>query len=177
MLRKDLSTEEYRVYVNLCKDGRYRALKVYSDGRRENVSYPRIIVERSIGRSLLPTEDVHHIDENPKNNDISNLEVVDHVEHCTKHGLENSPYKTLGDKIRVSCYICGKSFTITRKQLREKVRNVNRKRRTTECFFCSRECSGKYNTSIQYSRKIEPIGGDISRDPCELGELLSNDNT
>ena len=176
MLRKDLSTEEYKVYVNLCKDGRYRALKVYSDGRRENVSYPRIIVEKSIGRSLLPTEDVHHIDENPKNNDLSNLKVVDHVEHCTKHGLENSPYKAYGDKIKVSCFICGKSFTITKKQLRDKIKNVNCKHKT-ERFFCSRECSGKYGTMIQTSRKIEPIGGNISRDPCELGELLSNDNT
>ena len=176
MLRKDLSTEEYKVYVNLCKDGRYRALKVYSDGRRENVSYPRIIVEKSIGRSLLPTEDVHHIDENPKNNELSNLKVVDHVEHCTKHGLENSPYKAYGDKIKVSCFICGKSFTITKKQLRDKINNVNCKHKT-ERFFCSRECSGKYGTMIQTSRKIEPIGGNISRDPCELGELLSNDNT
>lgn len=176
MLREDLSTEEYRVYVNLCKDGRYRALKVYSDGRKENVSYPRIIVEKSIGRPLLPTEDVHHIDENPQNNDLSNLKVIDHVEHCTEHGLENSPYKAYGDKIKVSCFICGKSFTITKKQLRNKIQNVNCKHKT-ERFFCSRECSGKYGTMIQNSRKIEPIGGDISRDPCELGELLFNDNT
>ena len=176
MLRKDLSTEEYRVYVNLCKDNRYRALKVYSDGRKENVSYPRIIVEKSIGRPLLPTEDVHHIDENPKNNDLSNLEVVDHVKHCTDHRLEKSPYKTFGDKIRVSCFMCGKSFTITKRQLREKVESV-RCKHISSYFFCSRECRGKYGTMIQNSRKIEPIGGDISRDPCELGELFSNDNT
>ena len=176
MLREDLSTEEYRVYVNLCKDGRYRALKVYSDGRKENVSYPRIIVEKSIGRPLLPTEDVHHIDENPQNNDLSNLEIIDHVEHCTEHGLENSPYKIFGDKIRVSCFMCGKSFTVTKRQLRDKVGNVRCKHKSSY-FFCSRECCGKYGTMIQNSRKIEPIGGDISRDPCELGELLSNDNT
>lgn len=129
MLCKELSTDEYKVYVNLGNDGRYRALKVYSDGRKVNVSYPRIIVEKSIGRSLLSTEDVHHIDGNPRNNDITNLEVVDHVKHCTEHSLNNSPYKNINDNIRVSCAMCGKSFLINKKQLKYKVVNVNTKQK------------------------------------------------
>jgi len=175
MLREDLSTKDYKVYVNVCKDGRYRALKYYSDGRRENVSYPRILVEKSIGRSLFPTEDVHHIDGNPKNNDISNLEVLDHVVHCKQHGRENSIYTKYGEEIEVSCFICGKTFTISNLQLRYKINNVRYKNKSGH-FFCSRRCSGKYSAMLQ-SSIIEPIGRDINRDSCELGELLSKDNT
>lgn len=175
MLRKDLSSSEYRVYVNLCKDGRYRALKVYNDGTRQSVSYPRLIVEQSIGRPLLPTEDVHHLDENPSNNDLDNLEIVDHREHTKQHILENSKYNFLDDYIDVTCVICGKSFTISRKSLLEKLSSVRTKHKSDK-FFCSRSCSGKYGKMIQESRQFEPIDRDIYRDPCELGEIFSDDN-
>ena len=175
MLREDLSTPEYRVYVKLCKDGWYRALKVHSDGTRESISYPRLIVEQSIGRPLLPTEDVHHIDGNPSNNELKNLEVVDHREHTRSHSLENSRYSAIEDFVRVTCCVCGKSFTITKHQLIDKDREVRYKHKS-EMFFCSKSCSGKYGVMIQRSRYFEPIGRDISRDPCELGEILSDDN-
>lgn len=60
MLDKYLSNEERRVYVNKCSDGRLRALIVYSDGHKENKSYPRMLMEEKLGRPLTPDEDVHH---------------------------------------------------------------------------------------------------------------------
>lgn len=41
----------------------------------------RVVAEQMIGRSLLPTEQVHHKDENKQNNDPSNLEVVQDIRH------------------------------------------------------------------------------------------------
>ena len=41
------------------------------------VALHRLVVEEHIGRYLLPTEVVHHIDDNPANNDISNLRVYE----------------------------------------------------------------------------------------------------
>lgn len=37
----------------------------------------RYVMEQHLGRYLLPTEVVHHIDENPSNNDIDNLRLFD----------------------------------------------------------------------------------------------------
>lgn len=48
----------------------------------------RIIMEQHLGRKLKSTEIVHHIDGNPQNNDISNLELLNsQSEHAKMHGL------------------------------------------------------------------------------------------
>ena len=45
----------------------------------------RIVAEQKLGRELLPSEIVHHIDGNKRNNDPSNLEVMTQAEHCRIH--------------------------------------------------------------------------------------------
>jgi hypothetical protein len=45
----------------------------------------RLIMERQLGRRLLPTEVVHHRDDNPANNDPSNLELYStNAEHLAE---------------------------------------------------------------------------------------------
>ena len=58
------------IYTN--KDGRTR---VYLKGSKRVISYPRYIMENELGRPLDKTEQVHHIDDNPLNNDSSNLKL------------------------------------------------------------------------------------------------------
>lgn len=46
----------------------------------------RVVMEQHIGRHLLPTEIVHHIDGNPSNNAIENLELLpDNATHRRRH--------------------------------------------------------------------------------------------
>ncbi len=45
----------------------------------------RVVMEEKIGRKLLSTEHVHHIDGNPSNNDINNLELMSNVDHSKLH--------------------------------------------------------------------------------------------
>lgn len=63
------------------KDNRVRTVIKDNNGKWVTKSYPRILMEQSLGRSLEPYEDVHHIDGNTLNNDLSNLELVSHEEH------------------------------------------------------------------------------------------------
>ena len=45
----------------------------------------RLVMEQHLGRYLLPTEVVHHIDGNPRNNDISNLRLyASQAEHIAQ---------------------------------------------------------------------------------------------
>ena len=68
--------------VRAAKPGTYRNVVV--DGKL--VKKHRLIMEQALGRPLLPTEIVHHVDEDPSNNDPSNLEVcASQREHTRKH--------------------------------------------------------------------------------------------
>lgn len=41
----------------------------------------RVVAERKLGRKLKPSEQIHHKDGNPGNNNAANLEVVDKAQH------------------------------------------------------------------------------------------------
>jgi hypothetical protein len=49
--------------------------------------YHRHVMEVFLGRSLLHSESVHHINGNPYDNRIENLEVMTSCAHNTMHGL------------------------------------------------------------------------------------------
>ncbi len=61
--------------------------KVKHDGRivREH----RAIMENFLGRRLSSDEIIHHIDGNPRNNNIENLSIVSRAEHQKIHGLSS----------------------------------------------------------------------------------------
>lgn len=44
-----------------------------------------LVIEREIGRRMLPSESVHHIDHNRSNNDRSNLEMTTRGSHARHH--------------------------------------------------------------------------------------------
>lgn len=149
----------YNVYIN--KDGRTR---VYNKTTHKVISYPRLLMEDKLGRPLLPTEDVHHKDGNPLNNDIDNLEVIDHREHKSKHAKENKRFnrRKYTDK-EMTCPVCRKIFTWTAKQQATyKSRTI--KTAATRKFdrqppCCCKSCAGKYAAMIQYGN-ID-IGGNL----------------
>lgn len=61
--------------------------------RAQSHSYPkvggrhahRVNMEAKIGRPLMPTEIVHHMDENKQSPSIDNLELTDHSAHARLH--------------------------------------------------------------------------------------------
>ena len=85
-------------------------LAVWVDGK--NRAEHRYVMEQHLGRRLETHEHVHHIDGNTRNNEISNLEILNHNEHNRLHmtrmrrdgtitpehfkGLRNNPYGRKG---------------------------------------------------------------------------------
>ncbi len=53
----------------------------------------RLVMEKKLGRFLLITEEIHHLDYNKQNNNPNNLELHNSSSHRTKHNLENNPFK------------------------------------------------------------------------------------
>lgn len=137
----------YGPYIG--KDKRSRCVTVDEQGKMKTVSYPRIVMEAHLGRSLAQGEDIHHKDGNVENNNIENLEVVLHPEHCRSHST-----RYVND-VEVECVYCGRVFTLTPKKQIQRASSTNR---GTHGPFCSRKCSGKYGTDVQRAAKQECLG-------------------
>lgn len=128
--------DEYKIYgPYLCKDGRLR-LVLYDGENRKTLSYPKYLMELHLGRKLLDNEEVHHIDENPINNDISNLEVKDGGQHSRDH-FKNTDIEIL------ECKWCGCIFEAGGKKLKSL---MDSRRKGKFGPFCSRSCAGKWST-------------------------------
>lgn len=65
--------------------GYFRRNKYVGNGIRTMPLLHREIVEKHLGRKLLPKEVVHHIDGNRSNNNLSNLQVMSWSEHSKLH--------------------------------------------------------------------------------------------
>ena len=140
-----LDLSNYNVYQ--CKDGRMRA---YNKTTHSVTSYPRLVAESILGRKLKRTEDVHHIDENPLNNNPDNLEIIDHRIHEALHGGRNRKYYP-EKKI---CPVCKKEFVWNERQQRE---YYSKKR--IRGPYCSRSCAGKVTGPM--ARKQISASGEI----------------
>lgn len=57
----------------------------YPNWKRHVYRY-RLVMEKHLGRILLPTEHVHHKNEDPMDDRLSNLEVLSKSEHHSYHG-------------------------------------------------------------------------------------------
>lgn len=103
-------------------------------GKTKTISYPKALVEVSVGRRLLPNETVdHHNRNHTDDNVVDNLFIRSRSEHASldvvRVTVEN-----------VDCPMCGASFTPSISQ---------RNNHKAAGPFCSRKCSGLYGTEIQ----------------------------
>lgn len=123
------------------KDGRLRLVLIFKN-KRTTISYPKYLMEVHLGRYLKEDETVDHIDGNPLNNNLLNLQVIPRSLHVSLD------VKRIEDQTYI-CVWCNNSFVIEG----SKVRN---RRRNKAGPFCSRSCSGKYGAALQ-NRKIEKL--------------------
>lgn len=122
--------KEY-LYTN--KDGRIRMVIQKDDGTITSKSYPRIIMEKELGRELESYEEVHHIDGDKTNNKLSNLKVINRTDHRKYHATKYQ------NKI-VKCDVCGKEFIWTPSVQSRYYSDL--KRLPNRGITCSKRCAG-----------------------------------
>lgn len=73
--------------------------KKMSDHKKTYVYKHVALMEKKLGRFLTEGEEVHHLDENPKNNTLSNLELRSSEGHAKHHKFwKKSPRTKPGQK-------------------------------------------------------------------------------
>lgn len=87
------------------------------------VLYHRVVMENSINRMLTDDEEIHHIDRNPHNNDISNLQLVTKEEHRKIHSIRLNTY------VELQCPICNNIRTVLKRN------SIDKKQ-----YCCGRHC-------------------------------------
>jgi len=101
---------------------------------RGRVLKHRFVMAKHLDRPLSRNEHVHHINENRKDNRISNLELMSPEEHNRRH----RPCEML----HLICKNCGEPFDRSKRRTRH------------ENTFCSRSCAISYSVP---RRKKKPI--------------------
>lgn len=94
------------------------------DGDRHVLEH-RLVMERHLGRPLLPTEVVHHINEVKNDNRIENLEVMSPGEHVRRHHAK--------PRVTLTCLACGCDFTVKASQAPRRM-------------HCSRACKASHQS-------------------------------
>lgn len=121
-------------------DGRKHVVVTFADGRKSTISYPKYLMEIHLGRKLLTSETVDHIDRDYTNDNFNNLRVIVRSEHARQDALRVK-------KVDIVCALCGIIFS----RSANSVSHASKQRKAGP--FCSRQCAGKYGTSIQHDKK------------------------
>lgn len=135
-------TEIYRSpWFNL--EGYLACTVKYSNGSKRTVLQHREVMEVFLKRRLDRFEFVHHKDENKRNNDILNLEVLSPQDHRREHakGVE---------MVNLRCLLCGSEFN--------RIARYERSNRKSGKVgpFCGRSCAGKWSTGAMSELVDEP---------------------
>ena len=152
-LESPFDIEYVRAYLSRSnKDFRQRVTLIKKDKTGTIISYARYLMSVKLGRYLAEDEEVDHINRDPTDDSIENLQVLTIVDHRLKTSKENECQKDT-----LVCAQCGISFKRpTRIQKYKFPKNV----------FCSKVCNGKFHSITENNRgnsladKIRKINED-----------------
>jgi hypothetical protein len=131
-LEEPYSSKWKRGYLNTNTEGR-KTLSLYNSHKdRTSTQYARYLMSIKLGRFLDKEEHIDHKDNNKKNDDINNLQIL-----SLKENNRKASYKP---PIICICPICGIQFESTKKK-------IGTKTSSTKC--CSVECGYKQMSITQ----------------------------
>lgn len=122
----------------LRSDGRKHVV-LYDGITRKTMSFPRWLLEQRLGRFLVETECVDHINRDFTDNRLENLQLLERREHSSLDAIRLK-------LVDVFCVLCGTPF-------RTSPRGRSKKKAGP---FCSRRCTGLYGAGVQAGAVLLP---------------------
>lgn len=125
-------------------------MTIHDGDKRSTILYSRYLMEKKMGRELSYDETVDHVDEDPTNDSIENLQVISRSENAQKY------HRFIGTQpeiIEITCGGCGKKSM----KLARNIRGNLKKGRGGP--FCGRSCAGRY--SMTGERRTKFIHGTL----------------
>jgi hypothetical protein len=115
-------------------DNRQHVIIIFPDKTRTTVSYPKYLMECYLNRHLdVDLETIDHLDGNPLNSVLSNLQIVPRVKHCMLDVQRNKEQE-------FTCAMCGTIFPLSGKRLHDAFRN---RKKGSPGPFCGKSCASK----------------------------------
>lgn len=125
----------------LRKDGR-KHVCIYFKKKWRTVSYPKYLIELSIGRYLRKNETVDHRNNNFTDDSLDNLQIITRKKHAKLDA------KRVKDIILI-CQVCNQAFTLTANK------RANIKRTTVKSGpYCSKQCAGFASHYLNKYKKL-----------------------
>lgn len=134
-----------------------------TDTKRNSSRYEhREVMEAHLKRKLKRTEIVHHIDGNPVNNDISNLELIEsRSAHASLHGAAAHQAALL----HLTCIECGVKFS------RDGHDERGHRKKGKKGPFCGKPCAGRWSRKQQLSAGLVNLRNTSKNTPvAQLAE-------
>lgn len=109
-----------------------RYINIIDGSKKTTMLYSRYLMQEHLGRTLLPSEHVDHIDEDKTNDNIDNLQILSLSENAKKAALKRLP-----KWVEFICPVCGNSA----KKLKRIVDHNLKMGKAGP--YCGRRCAGK----------------------------------
>ena len=139
--------ENMRLYITTSGDNRKKAF-LYALDRKElkySMSYARYLMCIHLGRILEEFEHVDHINNDPLDDRIENLQILSQKENTQKFNKEVRKGKNMVEML------CNCGIVFIREKRNTHLVNASKKRLNT---FCSKECSHKFGSSLKESKTV-----------------------
>lgn len=141
----------YGPYQN--RETREFVIVYYDDGSKKSISYPKFLVEQSLGVDLGENLTIDHIDRNFHKNNPNNLRIIELNDHLSQDALRVM-------EVEYTCIWCKNKFESKSKS------RVDGKRKGKAGPFCSKKCIGLYGSSLQNNKikRLSNLVEDESRE-------------
>ena len=124
----------YKVYGPYIDRGQGRVIvTLVATNHRTSTSYARYLMANEVGRLLHDDEQVDHIDNDPMNNDLTNLRILTPSENSRRSGGHGVP------PVELQCPVCDQMF----RRLNQRVLRARRQNKMGK-IFCSRQCASMH---------------------------------